>query len=188
MTKPYTDEQVRAGADALVRLRTQAPSLDGLEAAERDYWLRDARAVLEAAGMPTGTCPCTCHQPDRCPCKLGAPKHKHGAGGWCTVSDPVPADALPVRDHVVTFHADGTWTLAHPADCADFPDCKVRQLAERQVTSDLAQLVAGGRYTCSAGDLGDVFQLGERLHDDQCTTPVCAACGCWCHAEEQTEG
>ncbi|MEU8264454.1 hypothetical protein AB0C02_28010 [Micromonospora sp. NPDC048999] len=96
----------------------------------------------------------------------------------------------PDWSHEIAFDTDGTWTLEHPTGCRtaehDF-DCRVRQLAERQITSDLAQLMAGGRYTCFAGDLGDLFQLGERLHDDQCTTPVCAACGCWCHAEEQTE-
>jgi hypothetical protein len=47
-TKP-TDEQVRAGADALVRLRTQAPSIKELDTEEQEPWLADARAVLAAA-------------------------------------------------------------------------------------------------------------------------------------------
>ena len=220
-TKP-TDEQVRAGADALVRLRTSAPALSELAADEQEFWLRDARAVVEAAGGPAGSCPCTCHQPDRCPCLPGAPAHKHGAGGYCTIGDRGGACTCPDVDvttavdqpgsrtmkgldpacqlhgarvdrpttaHVIAFDAVGTWTMEHPPSCRPAAAaCPVRLLAERQITSDLTPLVAGGRYTCSAGPLGDVFQLYERLHDDQCTTPVCAACGCWCHAEEQSEG
>ncbi|MEV4197038.1 hypothetical protein [Micromonospora globbae] len=106
---PYTEEQVRAGADALVRLRTQAPSLDGLEPAEREYWLADARAVLEAAGGPV--CPCTCHQPDRCPCAPGTPDHKHGAGGYCTVGEPVDQ-----ADNAAPLGADVTVTIERPDD------------------------------------------------------------------------
>lgn len=50
MSGQPTDEQVRAGADALVRLRTQAPSLAELADEDQEFWLADARAVLEAAG------------------------------------------------------------------------------------------------------------------------------------------
>ncbi|MEU4781050.1 DUF6085 family protein [Micromonospora sp. NPDC023633] len=173
-------------------------TVDGIDGRLRVGESVDEQAVAPAAGAPTGTCPCTCHQPDRCPCKPGTPQHRHGAGGYCTVGNPVPADERPTREHVIAFAADGTWTLEHPATCRPaavsrvpredptYWDCAVRRLAERQVTSDLTPLVAGGRYTCSVGTLGDVFLLGDRLHDDQCTAPVCAACGCWCHAEEQT--
>lgn len=167
---------------------------------ERDAVRAGLAAVSQISiNTPTaGSCPCTCHQPDRCPCEPGTPDHKHGAGGYCTVGNPVPADARPVREHVIAFAADGTWTIEHPATCpagervveSGHPvilDCPVRALADRQIPADLAQLMAGGRYACSVGDIGDVFQLDDRLHDDQCTAPVCAACGCWCHAEEQTE-
>ncbi|PZF98534.1 hypothetical protein [Micromonospora deserti] len=118
-----------------------------------------------------------------CPCLPGAPSHRHGAGGYCTVGSP--------QHHVITFADDGTWSLEHPATCppgndpsATDWDCPLRQLAERQITPDLAALVAGGRYACTVNDLRDVFQLEDRLHDDQCTPPICAACGCWCHDEE----
>ncbi|PZG12951.1 hypothetical protein C1I95_24730 [Micromonospora craterilacus] len=47
----YGHARVQAGADALVRLRTQAPSLAELDADEQRHWLRDARAALDAAGM-----------------------------------------------------------------------------------------------------------------------------------------
>ncbi|MCX5066928.1 hypothetical protein OOJ91_13835 [Micromonospora lupini] len=117
-----------------------------------------------------------------CPCLPGAPKHRHGVGGYST-----SGELATETQHVITFAGDGTWTMEHSLGCRVTPrrfGCRVRQLAERQITSELAVLMAGGRYTCHSV-LGDLFQLGGRLHDDQCTEPVCAACGCWCHDEEQ---
>ncbi|MEU3452139.1 hypothetical protein ABZ671_00650 [Micromonospora sp. NPDC006766] len=47
----YGHARVKAAADALVRLRTQAPNLDELDADEQRFWLRDARAAIDAAGL-----------------------------------------------------------------------------------------------------------------------------------------
>lgn len=100
-----------------------------------------------------------------------------------TAPHPVPADARPAPAHVVTF-TNGTWTLSHPDDCTVTTPtgpaliCNVHDLAVEQLP---AGWLTGGRYEVAANDLGDRLQILDRLHDDQCTAPVCAACGCWCH-------
>lgn len=53
LTPEYGRARITAGADALVRARTQAPAVAELPADEQRYWLRDAQAVLDAAGLPT---------------------------------------------------------------------------------------------------------------------------------------
>lgn len=49
---PYTapPAAINAGADALVRLRTEAPGLAELAPADQDFWIHDSATVLTAAG------------------------------------------------------------------------------------------------------------------------------------------
>ncbi|MFI6819748.1 hypothetical protein ACIBJE_02200 [Micromonospora sp. NPDC050187] len=177
---PATEAHIRAGADALVRLRTQAPSLSELDADDQDHWLADARAVLMAAGgvTPVGSCPCTCHQPGQCPCKPGAPKHHHGAGGYCTVASP--------GYHVLAVADDRTWTIEHPADCTITPKnggpsgpvCLIEDLAREQLHDD--KVPPPGRYEVEANDIGDRLCIFDRLDGPQ---PP-ADRGCQCSTDE----
>jgi len=105
------------------------------------------------------------------------------AGRLTPAPHPVPADERPDPAHVVTF-TDGTWTMTHPADCTVATPtgptliCLVRDLAVEQLAGIRWM---SGRYEVAANGDGDRLRILDRLHDDQCTYPVCAACGCWCH-------
>jgi hypothetical protein len=87
----------------------------------------------------------------------------------------------PDWSHEIAFDADGSWTIGHPDGCPGhaFGDCDVQRLATEQAAGFERFVEAGSRYECAA--VGGVLGLGDRVHDDQCTQPICAACGCWCH-------
>ncbi|WP_320069129.1 hypothetical protein [Micromonospora sp. RTGN7] len=106
------------------------------------------------------------------------------ADGRALIGRAIPADERPVSGHVVAVAGDGAWEIEHPADCAVAAPtgpaviCLVHDLAVEQMP---AAGLPPGRWDIEANDIGDRLRILERLHDDQCTPPVCAACGCWCH-------
>ncbi|MFI1195501.1 hypothetical protein ACH4T9_19900 [Micromonospora sp. NPDC020750] len=63
--------------------------------------------VLTEPAVWAGPCPCTCHQPDRCPCKPGTPEHRHGAGGYCTVADQTATTTPPYVHHLLDAFLTG---------------------------------------------------------------------------------
>lgn len=95
-------------------------------------------------------------------------------------ADAASVAAVPAR-HVVTVSAEGTWAMSHPADCTvntitggAVLICLVYDLAVEQMP---AGLLSAGRYEVAANDIGDRLRILDRLHDGQCTTTACAACG-----------
>lgn len=74
-------------APNLALLANTMPAFCELPAGHTGWHKGDDGSKWVEGEPPAESCPCTCHQPDRCPCKPGAPEHKHGAGGYCTVAD-----------------------------------------------------------------------------------------------------
>ncbi|MBQ1061317.1 hypothetical protein [Micromonospora sp. C41] len=191
---PTTEAQIRAGADALVRLRTLAPSLSELDAEDQAFWRRDAVAVLETAGQPPSDLV------DRLAAALTAalgaltadPSGRyHTSGyipatvvdGWrallaehacpCLPGAPTHrhgeggyAIEQPDWDHQIVFAADGAWTIdtRHPEACPAARPCLVERLAQAQIPSP-AYHGLRGRFWCAVNDLGDRFLIGDRVTD-----------------------
>ncbi|MBM0235931.1 hypothetical protein JNW88_00315 [Micromonospora sp. ATA32] len=186
--KPYTDADVKLVARALVDAEDTprwVPDDADPDEAERGHYAHAVLAALAVAGRLATNGRCGDIAPSlsllasriRQTCRLTA-----GHAGWHRGDDGSewvehgPADAARQQHHVIAFTGDGTWSLEHPPSCAAVGRCRVAVLAHLDVTASVARPLAGGRYACAANDLDDLFQLGDRLHDDQCTPPVCAAC------------
>ncbi|SCL32094.1 hypothetical protein GA0070616_4386 [Micromonospora nigra] len=182
---PTADAQVRAGADALVRLRTLAPSLSELGEEEQSFWLRDAAAVVEAAGPAAPTPPYVHHLLDafltgqplnfrRDPVPLDVQRrleHAVATGQMGTVPAPTPNtqhETTSETHHVLAVANDGAWEIAHPTTCTVHTPtgpaviCLVHDLAIEQLPADASGLRAG-RYEIAANDLGDRLSIGDRL-------------------------
>lgn len=156
-----TDEMVTAYKRAYAAAwKAAAPVTTQGEATsvERDAVRAGLAAVsqINVDAPQSGSCPCTCHQPDRCPCTPGTPQHHCGAGGYCTVGEPA-------WSHVIAFADDGTWSIEHPPAC-DTDRCMVTRLAQAQLPGpELRTGLVGHRFECDIADLGDVFLLGDRV-------------------------
>jgi hypothetical protein len=82
--------------------------------------------------------------------------------------------------HEIAFADDGSWAIGHPDGCPGraFGDCDVQRLAAEQVDATPVLGVAGHRYRCAVGDLGDRFLLGDRIGGQEPVAPD--GCGtCW---------
>ncbi|GLY21674.1 hypothetical protein [Micromonospora sp. NBRC 101691] len=160
-TRPTLAEAVEELLNAVRAVNGPAPRAQGPD----DLTDRLAAALAEAlrrhdgSGVAPGTL-------DGWRALLAEHADRSLAAGWTAEADrldqaaglrPVAADR---RRHALAFNALSR-VLAQQAE---FVPLSVR---ERCAEAVLAALEADGRP-----------------HDDQCTAPVCAACGCWCHQAE----
>lgn len=156
---------------------TEKPTIDPqrvLAALAALGW-RDDRTDANRPGLLYGMAEAAIAAADAagCPCLPGAPAHRHGAGGYCTVGqiDRSPVNHEPAWDHEIAFDSNGVWSIGHPLNCpgSALGDCDVVRLAHYAVTASVARPLSGGRYACGVNDLGDRFLLGDRV--DVCTCP-----------------
>lgn len=105
---------------------------------------------------------CVCGAPDSGPCKRCIPAHP---------GTPPPRLGSPRRaqEPSAPVVAD---RRRHALAEAIYD--RLREVWPNQDAAHLRELADEAASIAAAG----------RPHDDQCTAPVCAACGCWCHADE----
>lgn len=180
---PYTDADVTTVAGAIAA--SWAYTLAELSPEDSKLIHTNARGILDAlaaAGrLAAAGCPCTCHQPGRCPCGPSAPEHHHGAGGYCTVAE----------GHVLVVDAIG-WVIHHPPGCTvaprsggpSFAVCLIGDTAQDELASNALEV---GRYEVSAADepdyTGRCLRIGDRLPDDA-PLPAGARTASTCRCED----